>query len=252
MNGSFDRIAERYDETRGYPEDVMARIVDAVEGALDHEGNVLETGVGTGRFARPLQRRGFDVVGIDISSRMLEMATLKGTSDLVRGDACALPFKDKSFESALSVHVMHLIPTWRCALTEIGRVTRRNLVSVAFERSGTEAEAIKDSYDEACERLGWRIRHPGVRERELSDLLPPRRRELITTYEQMVEVKKVLSDYEARTFSSQWNVPEDIHMKALGDLRRRYDGVSSVPSEESIMLLAWDIDDLSGFAGARA
>jgi SAM-dependent methyltransferase len=248
MDLSFDRIADRYDETRGYPEEVMDRIVEAVVDALGSGGPVLDTGVGTGRFARPLQMRGLDVVGIDLSPKMLGIAVRKGIEGLVRGTACSLPFRDKSFESALSVHVMHLIPDWRCALAEIARVTRQDLVSIAFDWTGSEAQAIKDSYDEACERLGWRIRHPGVRERELSGLLPPSRQDEIARHVHTVDVGKILGEYETRTYSAQWDVPDDIHTKALEALRKRYELVPSVLSEERILLLVWDVDSLVDFA----
>jgi predicted TPR repeat methyltransferase len=45
--------------------------------------NILDVGVGTGRFAKPLQNHKLNIVGIDIARRMLEKATAKGVRNLL-------------------------------------------------------------------------------------------------------------------------------------------------------------------------
>ncbi len=170
---TFDRVAEIYDATRKYPEDIMDTILNALEKVLQKEGRILDAGVGTGRFAQPLQLRGYEVVGVDVSPRMLAKAVGKGTQDLIKGDVCFLPFKDESFRVTLSVHVMHLISSWRCALGEIGRVTTDSLVSVAFAKEESAAEDLRNLYDKACKEAGFELRHPGLRERELTEILAP-------------------------------------------------------------------------------
>jgi len=65
-------VAERYDERYAAKADpaVVDRIVDfLVEAARD--GDVLELGIGTGRIALPLSRRGVRVHGIDLSPDMI-------------------------------------------------------------------------------------------------------------------------------------------------------------------------------------
>ena len=73
-DGYFDeRVAARYDES-------SAEMFDAavVEPAVDFlaelagSGRALELGIGTGRIAVPLARRGFQVHGIDMSRAMVE------------------------------------------------------------------------------------------------------------------------------------------------------------------------------------
>jgi len=244
---SFDRIADRYDTTRGYPEWVMEDILAALGKVLSKDSLVLDSGVGTGRFAQPLQARGYSIVGVDISSRMLRKAKEKGTEDLLRGDVCVLPFRDGVFEHTLSIHVMHLISTWRCALAEIGRVTTGKFISVAFNKEESPAERLRRFYDQTCADLGFEVRHPGMRERELPDILPSDEARLITLHEHPVDVQKLLDDYEARTYSSQWEVPEDIHEGAMEALRERYEGVDEVIGRESISLLIWDIGRVREF-----
>jgi ubiquinone/menaquinone biosynthesis C-methylase UbiE len=243
---SFDRIAERFDETRSYPDAVMSRIVDAVEKAMAPCASVLDDGVGTGRFAMPLQRRGFDVVGIDVARLMLQKAADKGVGALVRGDACALPFRDGSFDYALSVHLIHLIPAWRSALREVGRVTRTSLLSVVSDKGRSEVEEIRRMYAGTCKDLGFEVRHAGPMERELVDLIQPDSVTVITVQEKAVDVGTLLNNYEARTFSEQWEVPEEVHSGAVQILKERYEGIDSILSREEISLMVWSADRIRG------
>jgi SAM-dependent methyltransferase len=248
MSVPFDRIADRFDQTRGYPEHVMADILSALESVLDTREAVLDAGVGTGRFALPLQAKGFRVVGVDLSPRMLEKAREKSVADLVRGDLRALPFRDLMFGAAISIHVLHLISDWRAALAEIGRVTRGIYVSVAFEKEDSPAQRIRDYYDEVCAKLGYDTSHPGMRERELPDLLPPDTQRPIIQHEHEVDVESLISDYESRTYSSQWTVPEDIHSEAIDAMRERYGNEATAKGIERISLLTWKAERLRDLA----
>jgi SAM-dependent methyltransferase len=72
-DGYFDeRVAARYDESEGEEFDpaVVESIVDFLAG-LAGSGRVLELGIGTGRIALPLARRGVSVHGIDMSTAMV-------------------------------------------------------------------------------------------------------------------------------------------------------------------------------------
>lgn len=248
MSISFDRMADRFDATRGYPEKVMEDILRALEGALGKQGRILDAGVGTGRFAKPLQDRGFEVVGIDISERMLDKARQKGAMNLFKADMCEMPFADDVFTTTMSVHVLHLISKWRCALTEVGRVTTDTFVSVAFNKEDSPAEDFRRFYDQTCADLGYIVGHPGMRERELPDLLPPDKETLITSHEHPIAVQEMIDDFESRTYSSQWLVPEEIHEQAIDALRERYEGVDQIVGRERIMLLVWKIDSVWEFA----
>jgi len=123
----FDRAADIYDATRGFPPGVAERVAALVDEAagLKRGARLLEVGVGTGRLALPLAARGLRVTGVDLSRRMMERLLAKrGTLsvDVVHGDAAQLPFARASFDAVLGVHVFHLIPCWRDVLREIARV----------------------------------------------------------------------------------------------------------------------------------
>src|SRR2546426_9750883 len=98
---------------------VLAVLVDELRGK-----RVLEVGVGTGRYAVPLQKSGIRVVGVDISRKMVEFGLAKGLRDVVFADAARLPFVSGSFDVATTNHVLHLIPDWRDVLRDNPRVTR--------------------------------------------------------------------------------------------------------------------------------
>lgn len=88
---SFDRIATIYDETRGYPAFVMDKIIKTLRNELEGYVSILDVGVGTARFSKPLQDHGHYVVGVDVSSKMLRKAVERGMRNLLIGSVCNLP-----------------------------------------------------------------------------------------------------------------------------------------------------------------
>jgi ubiquinone/menaquinone biosynthesis C-methylase UbiE len=125
----FDRAVEYYDATRGFPageERPIAAMIAQV-GCFSASSRVLEIGVGTGRIALPLSPLTGGYYGIDISRPMMQRLKAKQNGEAVyvtEGDATRLPFPDSRFDSAVVVHVFHLIPGWRDALKELARVLR--------------------------------------------------------------------------------------------------------------------------------
>ena len=72
-DGYFDeRVAARYDESSAEMFDAKAvePVIDRLAG-LAGDGRALEFGIGTGRIALPLARRGVPVLGIDVSNAMV-------------------------------------------------------------------------------------------------------------------------------------------------------------------------------------
>ncbi|MFN8420234.1 MAG: class I SAM-dependent methyltransferase [Anaerolineae bacterium] len=126
---TFDRAAEFYDRTRGFPDGIERDAAHAFirVGALTTRSRVLEVGVGTGRIALPLAPYVGEYVGIDISRPMMLKLRGKQTGErinLSEGDARVLPYADASFDAVVAVHVFHLIPNWQQALVELKRVLK--------------------------------------------------------------------------------------------------------------------------------
>jgi SAM-dependent methyltransferase len=89
---------------------------------------VLEVGVGVGRWASSFDLAKTRFVGVDISEGMVEAARAnfpQGRFDRL-GDDLIFPYEDESFDLSFSVTVMHHNPTpaKRTLLSEMWRVTR--------------------------------------------------------------------------------------------------------------------------------
>lgn len=123
---SFDRAVQFYDRTRALSERAMDEVVSLLADELNGRVPCLEVGIGTGRIGLPLRDAGIDLVGIDLSAKMLAALTAKSSPPppVAAADATTLPFRDGSFGAALACHVLHLIPAWRIALREMTRVLR--------------------------------------------------------------------------------------------------------------------------------
>ncbi len=126
---AFDQAANYYDQTRAVPPEVEAKGVAAIAAAwgLEAGARVLEAGIGTGRWAIPLARRGYHYHGVDLAMPMMQRLVSKQQIGdqpimLTQGDITNLPYRDGSFAGVLVVHVFHLIPQYAKAITEVRRV----------------------------------------------------------------------------------------------------------------------------------
>jgi SAM-dependent methyltransferase len=84
-DGYFDeRIAAGYDESDGeeFDPEVIEQTVDFLAD-LAGNGRALEFGIGTGRIALPLARRGVEVHGIDLSKAMVARLRAKPGGDAI-------------------------------------------------------------------------------------------------------------------------------------------------------------------------
>lgn len=126
----FDRIADRYDDTRGGLE--RGRRVAADLSPNLSAGTVLEVGIGTGLVAAGLRELGHSVVGVDLSRPMLELARRRLGPVVALADADALPTGDRAVANVVFVHVLHLVGDMRAAISEASRVLapRGRLIAV--------------------------------------------------------------------------------------------------------------------------
>jgi SAM-dependent methyltransferase len=88
--------------------------------------NVLELGCGTGYFTRELARSGADVVAIDVSPELLEIAKANHSAPNVRYEiqnAYALSYADAVFDSVVGSSVLHHLEVQE-ALREVYRVLK--------------------------------------------------------------------------------------------------------------------------------
>jgi ubiquinone/menaquinone biosynthesis C-methylase UbiE len=126
---AFDRAAEYYDRTRGFPpgeEQPVAELIRRV-GEMTPDSRLIEIGVGTGRIALPLAAHVRSLTGVDLARPMMQRLQAKRSGEpisLVQGDATRLPLASEVFDGAVTVHVFHLIPNREAALAELARTLR--------------------------------------------------------------------------------------------------------------------------------
>ena len=160
---AYDAIARIYDPwSRTVVEDVSFYVEEAVASG----GPVLELGVGSGRIAVPIAASGIDVVGVDLSAGMLEVAResaeLAGvTLDLRHGDMRDPPI-DGTFPLVIapfrSLLHMETDADRRAAL----RAVREHLVPkgrFVFDVFAPSKEDIVETHGR------WLEREPGIWER---------------------------------------------------------------------------------------
>ena len=232
---SFDPVAQVFDKTRGPPEHIRKQLVDVLTKELIGYKTILDAGVGTGRFAKPLQDKEFEVVGIDLSQKMLGVAQKKGTVNLFRGDICFLPFKTHSFDAAICNAVLHLIAEWETALQEICRVTSNVMVSTIHEHENP----IRKAYSRLLQKYGYESRRRGKPEHDLKDVVTPLKSMHVASY--FVDSKESLAHMSQRVYSHQWEIPESVNDEIMGELRGQFSG-RKFPQELSV--LVWKIDEL--------
>jgi ubiquinone/menaquinone biosynthesis C-methylase UbiE len=238
---SFDRVADIYDETRAIPEPEISQVLDSMDKNLDKQDRLLDLGVGTGRFALPLQARGYDVVGIDISEKMLNVGAFKGFRYPILADACCLPFKDNAFHSTLSVHLLHLLCDWVDALEEAIRVTRENFMTVG--RFWLNEDTPIKYYEQLLIESGHYQGSPGYREKELPEQVEPYVSDLVAIRRDVVDADEAIRRVQDRIYAFQWDIPDHAHEMAAEEARIKYSG-ERLEVEEEIYLFVWRIGNL--------
>jgi SAM-dependent methyltransferase len=82
---------------------------------------VVEVGCGRGEFAARLRTQGIEVVALDQSEQMVELARERGVDARV-GDVRELPFADGSFDATVANFMLYHVPEIDRALAELARV----------------------------------------------------------------------------------------------------------------------------------
>ena len=224
----FDRAAEVYDETRRLTPEASAATTELLRTELEGRQPCLEIGVGTGLIGLPLHRAGIRMIGVDLSAPMLaklvEKAGGRPPFPLIIGDATRLPFADDVFGAALARHVLHLIPLWQDALTELIRVVRpRGVLLINIGFSEGPWQEIGDHLDA---RIGATARRVGLdfhRGAELDDAMAAtgaRARELPTVWQESeLTMERYFGEVEAGVFSWTWNVSSDLLADAVAETK---------------------------------
>jgi demethylmenaquinone methyltransferase/2-methoxy-6-polyprenyl-1,4-benzoquinol methylase len=128
VRAMFDRIARVYDRmnsvmTAGMHHRWRRRAADLAR--VGPGSRALDVATGTGDLAVELNARGAEVVGLDFSERMLELARAKAPGiEFVQGNALALGYPDASFDAVTVGFGARNFADLDRGLRELARVTR--------------------------------------------------------------------------------------------------------------------------------
>jgi phosphatidylethanolamine/phosphatidyl-N-methylethanolamine N-methyltransferase len=164
---AYKRWAPVYDATFGKLVEAGVRIATARANAFS--GRLLEAGVGTG-LALPHYGPQLKVTGIDLSPDMLARARARvskaGTSNieaLLEMDATRLQFPDASFDVAVAMYVMTVVPDPLAVLAELARVVKPGgtvLIVNHFSVDRGLRGVLEKRLAGYAARLGWRPEFP--------------------------------------------------------------------------------------------
>jgi len=224
----FDRAANYYDQTRPFLEVMATQGIQALLDASGPQARILEVGAGTGRISIPLLERGADLIGCDLSTKMLSRQHEKYPSArLVQSDAVFLPFPSDHFDALITVHVMHLIGPWREALCEFKRVLKTGGVFLnvsTYQSVGSSfRDNMRDHWRDWLKSQGINTDHPGARNVEVNAelrLLGANLDEVeAVRFSHTYTLRDELDRFANRIFSDTWSVDESIYQLSLEDLR---------------------------------
>lgn len=155
----YDRESAAWARRRDEPEhrQLVERTVSKLSNVVAPPGPVADLGCGPGAHAVELARRGYDVVGMDGSARMVDVARKRAAQDRVSAifkvhDVTApLDFPDGSLGGAISILLLQHLPEPARLLADIRRCLRPggHLLITAPSRDGTSHSA---------QSLYWRVR----------------------------------------------------------------------------------------------
>ena len=155
----YGRESRAWERRRDEPEHraLVERTADELARVVTPPGPVADLGCGPGAHALALARRGYDVVGVDGSPRMVEVARARAARDGVDATfevhdvSAPLPFDDASLGGVLASLVLQHLPHPAAFVAEIRRCLRPggHLLITAPAR---------DSTSPTPQNLYWRLR----------------------------------------------------------------------------------------------
>jgi ubiquinone/menaquinone biosynthesis C-methylase UbiE len=146
----FNHIARDWDSQRKE----MLGDVDLnseIEKLIEPGSLVADLGCGNGELSVFLASRGFEVIGVDSSSRMIDAARSRSQSgktkvDFRIGELEHLPFRDNEIDAAVVVLALHHVSAPADAIVECARVINKKGTIVIADFEKHSIEKMRDMY----------------------------------------------------------------------------------------------------------
>ncbi len=107
---------------------VLSSVKEPESGAL-----FADLGCGSGVFTNIIKCKGFRVIGLDLSHKILEAGKKSYDLDFINGDVESLPLSDSSIDFILFSGMLHHLPNKELCASESFRVLKPGGVFVAFD-----------------------------------------------------------------------------------------------------------------------
>jgi len=114
MRQIYNTAAREWDVSRNAPSGIKMKLIRGVK----KEMRVLDLGCGNGLMAGAIMNRGGHYTGVDISGKLIALCKKRFAlyiktkqAEFVIANAVKLPFKNNFFDFAVSIAVMHHIPS---------------------------------------------------------------------------------------------------------------------------------------------
>lgn len=164
---AYKRWAPVYDAVFGKL--VRAGMRDATRLANHFSGKLLDVGVGTG-LALPHYGPQLQVTGVDLSSEMLDRARARvkkahctNIDALLEMDASDLKLSDHSFDVAVAMYVLTVVPDPEKVIHELARVIKPGGTVIVVNHFSAEnglRGVIEKGLAKHANKLGWRPEFP--------------------------------------------------------------------------------------------
>lgn len=131
MKDYFEEVAENWDRMRSEYFDERVREKVIAEAGITSSMRVVDIGIGTGFMAIGLARIAKSVVGIDQSTKMLQVASQNllrlgiNNVELRKGCVEKIPLEDESMDAVFGNMILHHIQNPPRAIKEMGRILKK-------------------------------------------------------------------------------------------------------------------------------
>ncbi len=147
----YDHLARVYDDLYGEEQEKKYGIV--IQALKDYKGTMLDLGCGTGELSLLMEKARWDVIGADISIKMLEVSRGKGLENLVQCSSDELPFRSGSFNSITAITLFSNSDELLKAVNRLKELLKPNGILIASVPQGgcksdklVKYEGIKDAF----------------------------------------------------------------------------------------------------------
>lgn len=169
---------------------------------------VLEVGGGDGWLsARMRDELGCEVVFVDQSERMVELASTRGLDARV-GDVQALPLPDESFDTVVAAWMLYHVPDVDQALRELARVLAPGGRLVANTNSSRHCQEVFDLIGYPWEAREWTFRAENGRHALLRHFSSVERKDAVAVA--TVHDRETLVNYQRSMLTDTQPVPEGV------------------------------------------